>query len=136
MEGEDCIICSPAPGSLLLRESRGVVLLDDPVRVGHVLVGASEHVDGLHDLPPAVAGDVLSLAADMAAEIVGLTGAEKAYVAAVGDKDKHFHVHLVPRYAGDAGLGPHIFGSSGWVGTFGSDPSAVTAEDLHARLSR
>ncbi|MGH3770119.1 MAG: HIT family protein [Pseudonocardiaceae bacterium] len=135
MDADDCIICSPAPENLLLREPRGVVLLDDPVRVGHVLVGASQHVDGLHELPAAVAGDVLSLASEVAAKIVSSVGAQKVYVAAVGDKDKHFHVHLIPRYAEDAGLGPFIFGSDGWVGTFDSDPSEVSALLLHEQIT-
>lgn len=102
-----------------------MVLLDDPVRTGHVLVGASVHADGLHAISAEVAADVMSLARDVAATIVAETGAEKVYVAAVGDKDKHFHVHLVPRYADDPGLGPFIFGDSGWVGSLPADPSTA-----------
>jgi diadenosine tetraphosphate (Ap4A) HIT family hydrolase len=136
VDTDTCIICSPSPENLLLKETRGVVLLDDPVRIGHVLVGASQHINGLHELPPQVAGDVLSLASEVASKIVSLTGAQKVYVAAIGDKDKHFHVHLVPRYPEDANLGPYIFGSSGWVSTFGIDASQVSAEDLHAQIAR
>lgn len=134
MDVLDCIICHPSPDNLLLRESRGTVLLDDPVRVGHVLVGASEHAESLHNLASAMAGAVMSLASDVAKEIVSSTGAEKVYVAAIGDKDKHFHLHLVPRYADDSGLGPFVFGPEGWVGTFGADPSAVSADQIRERI--
>lgn len=134
MDEDLCIICNPDPANLILKEERGVVLLDDPVRVGHVLVGASEHIDGLHALPAKAAADTLALAAEMAATIVENTGAEKVYVVAVGDKDKHFHVHLVPRYPQDAGLGPFVFGANGWVGTFGDEPSDIDAESLYSKL--
>src|SRR5437870_1418007 len=111
MSDKPCILCNPDPSALLFRSEKGVVILDDPIRVGHVLVGAPVHVDGLHALPPVDAGNMLSLAADVARIVVDETGAEKVYVAAVGDKDKHFHVHLVPRYGNDDGLGTYIFGN-------------------------
>jgi len=104
--------------------------LDDPVRAGHVLVGAREHGDCLHEISAEAAGDLLSLASDVARVICQKTNAQKVYVAAIGDKDKHFHVHLVPRYPDDPGLGPYVFGSSGWVGALKADPAAETADDI------
>lgn len=135
MPAETCIFCNPDPANLILTSARGIVLLDDPVRVGHVLVGATVHEDGLHSLPPDKAADTMSLAAEVAREIVALTGAEKVYVAAVGDKDKHFHVHLIPRYKDDAGLGPHIFGGKGWVGTLGQDPAKGDEAEVRSRIA-
>lgn len=129
-----CIICNPSPEALLFRNELGVVLLDDPVRVGHVLVGAPEHASSLHDSAPASAASMMRLAAEVAATIVRETGAAKVYVAAIGDKDHHLHVHLVPRYDEDESLGPFVFGDAGWAGTFADDPAAVSAEELRSIL--
>lgn len=130
----NCILCNPTQEALVLRSDRGVVILDDPVRVGHVLVGSPEHSESLHDSSPAAAAAMMGLAAEVAASIVQETGATKVYVAAIGDKDDHLHVHLVPRYETDANLGPFVFGASGWVGTFSDDPSAVTENELKTVL--
>ena len=57
----------------------------------------------------------MRLAITTSKEIVDQTGAEKTYVVAVGDKDRHFHVHLIPKMADDPSLGPHVFSEKGWA---------------------
>jgi len=119
-----CIFCDVTDDAVVYRDHNGIVLLDDPIRPGHVLVGARVHGESLHDLTAEDAAGVLRLANRVAKAIVSSTGAAKVYVAAIGDKDKHFHVHLLPKFNGDANLGPHVFGASGWAGTLPAVDSA------------
>ena len=116
MTTEDrCIFCDVNEETLILKNEDGIVLIDDPVCPGHVLIGGHEHGAGLSDISADTAAAIMRLANQVAKIIVASTGAEKVYVAAIGDKDKHFHVHLVPKMQEDPKLGPYIFGSSGWV---------------------
>ena len=108
---------------LIYRNDDGLVILDDPVRPGHVLVGARVHRESLHDLSPDDAAAVLRLANICSKTIVKLTAALKVYVVAVGDRDKHFHVHLIPKLDGDPNLGPYVFGENGWCSFLQSSPN-------------
>ena len=131
---EDCIFCDAKNDSVIVREDDGIVIVDDPVRAGHVLVGARSHGESLHDLSAEDAAGVLRLANRAAKAIVTLTGATKVYVAAIGDKDKHFHVHLLPKMPDDPNLGPFVFGSNGWVAALPSDASSDDVDRVGAEL--
>ncbi len=124
---EDCIFCNVADGALVYRDSDGIVILDAPVRPGHVLVGARSHCETLSDLSSADAESVMRLANCVAKAVVTSLGAEKVYVTAIGDKDKHFHMHLLPKMVSDPNLGPYIFGAAGWISFL---PAAVDGTDV------
>ena len=72
----------------------------------------------------------------IAAELVPRTGVSKFYVAAVGDVDLHFHIHLLPRQPETPGLGPFIFGAEGWASMIeaGMDDEAVRDDIRRALL--
>jgi diadenosine tetraphosphate (Ap4A) HIT family hydrolase len=125
---EHCIFCNANQDAVLHRGEDGIVLLDDPVRAGHVLVGSRVHGESLHDLSPDDAAALLRLANRVSKAIVALTGAAKVYIAAIGDKDKHFHVHLLPKFDGEPNLGPHVFGPNGWTSFLPSQPDAGEVE--------
>lgn len=114
-EKSDCIFCNIDENNHVLTTEDGIVVIDDPVCPGHVLVGGHEHGAGLTDISADTAASLMRLANRVAKTIVAATGAEKVYVAAIGDKDKHFHVHLVPKMPNDPNLGPFIFGGKGWI---------------------
>lgn len=115
MQTEECIFCTPSEDALVLDSEDGIVVVDFPFTEGHVLVGTKRHLPDLHDLGPEDAAGMMRLAAAVSKRIVREYGAVKTYVAAIGDKDKHFHVHLLPKYESSNDLGPHIFGPSGWA---------------------
>jgi diadenosine tetraphosphate (Ap4A) HIT family hydrolase len=133
---ERCIFCEVAEDAVVYRDHNGVVILDDPIRPGHVLIGARAHGESLHDITAEDAAGVLRLANRVAKAVVSLTGATKVYVAAIGDKDKHFHVHLLPKFDGDANLGPHVFGEHGWAGSLGASASAAEFARVNDALRR
>ncbi len=126
----ECILCSPQPDALIYCGDAGVVVIDGPCRPGHVLVGIRGHYPHLHSAPPDEVANMMRLAVNVSDTIVHDTGAEKTYVVAIGDKDKHFHVHLIPKMAGDPPLGPHVFGGNGWASFL---PTELDAQE-HSRI--
>jgi diadenosine tetraphosphate (Ap4A) HIT family hydrolase len=112
---EECIFCDPKADALIFRDADGIVIIDDPIRTGHVLVGSRTHAESFHDISSEDAAALMRLANRVARSVVEITGASKVYVAAIGDKDKHFHVHLLPKFPNDPNLGPFIFGANGWA---------------------
>ena len=133
---DQCIFCTVNDGALVYRDNDGIVIIDDPVRPGHVLVGSRVHGEALHDLSAEDAAAVFRLANRVSRSIISLTGAAKVYVAAVGDKDKHFHVHLLPKMQADPNLGPHIFGPTGWISFLPPSPDGVELDRVNHGLRR
>lgn len=117
----------------------GYVILDGPLRPGHVLVAIRSEVKDLHEANSEELSDMIELARLTAREIVEELGCEKTYMVAIGDKDPHYHVHLLPRYRDDPSLGPGVFGAEGWGQNFPTEPDTVevkrVAEALRSRLS-
>ena len=104
---ESCIGCDivsgarSVTGGVLLRAG-GFALhaLADPSPLRGWLVLTSErHARALYDLDDAEAGALGPLAARVMRAQRAVLGAEHVYAFAIGDVLRHFHLHLVPRYA-------------------------------------
>jgi diadenosine tetraphosphate (Ap4A) HIT family hydrolase len=105
---ESCIACQivrgsrPAPGGILLREG-GLVLhaLADPSPLrGWVVLTSEAHARAWADLDPGALAALGPLAARVMTAQRTALAAEHVYAFAIGDVVKHFHLHLVPRFAG------------------------------------
>ena len=131
---EGCIFCNIKEGALVYRDDDGIVIFDDPVRAGHVLVGARAHATNLHELTSDDAAGLFRLANRVAKHVVSLTGASKVYLAAIGDKDKHFHLHLIPKADNDPNLGPYVFGTNGWISFLPLTPDAEQVAAIRVEL--
>jgi diadenosine tetraphosphate (Ap4A) HIT family hydrolase len=92
----------PVTGGLLYREGGFALhLLDGTCPLPGWLVLASErHARGWYDLGPPELANLGPLAARVMAAQRRALGAEHVYAFAIGDVLLHFHLHLVPRYAG------------------------------------
>ncbi len=89
------------PGGLLRREG-GLVLhaLADPTPLAGWLVLTSErHARAWYDLDAAELAALGPAAARVMRAQREALGAEHVYAFAIGDQLRHFHLHLVPRYA-------------------------------------
>jgi diadenosine tetraphosphate (Ap4A) HIT family hydrolase len=88
-------------GGVLLREG-GLVLHallgPSPLR-GWLVLTSERHVRAWPDLDAAALGALGPLAARVMAAQREALGAEHVYAFAIGDVVRHFHLHLVPRYA-------------------------------------
>jgi diadenosine tetraphosphate (Ap4A) HIT family hydrolase len=91
----------PPPAGILLRESGFALhVLADPTPIRGWLVLTSErHARAWYDL----GGEELSALGPLAARVMAAQrsalGAEHVYAFAIGDVLRHFHLHLVPRFA-------------------------------------
>lgn len=107
-----CIFCAivarQAEASVVYEDESVVVFMDlNPVTPGHLLVVPREHAVGLEDLDEATSARVWSVGHDMARALrrssmrceginVLLCDGEVAFQTVL-----HFHLHIIPRFAGD-----------------------------------
>jgi diadenosine tetraphosphate (Ap4A) HIT family hydrolase len=107
IDSESCIACEIVgghrwtTGGLLLREG-GFVLhaLADPSPLrGWVVLTSERHVRAWPDLDGAALAALGPLAARVMSAQRAALGAEHVYAFSIGEAVRHFHLHLVPRYA-------------------------------------
>ena len=101
------IIEGDLPGRFVYRDDRAVAFLSiEPVAYGHVLVVPRAHYETVQDVPRDVGLHLYSVATQLIPVIQGVTGTQDMNIvvnsgAAAGQDVFHFHVHLIPRRAGD-----------------------------------
>ncbi len=111
MKKDDCIFCRIANGEIpskTLYEDRDFrVILDlGPATKGHALILPKEHAADLYELPEELAASVFVLAKKMAVRMTERLQCDGMNLVqnngeAAGQTVSHFHVHIIPRYAGD-----------------------------------
>jgi len=107
----DCLFCAivagEIPATVVAQRARALAFMDiNPATRGHVLVIPRAHSSDLHEIP----AEDLAACASLAAEVAGLArdrlGADGVNLinscgAAAWQTVFHFHLHVIPRYAGD-----------------------------------
>jgi diadenosine tetraphosphate (Ap4A) HIT family hydrolase len=90
------------PGGLLLRAGGFVLhaVADRTPLRGWLVLTAERHAHALDHLAPEALAALGPLAARVVAAQRAALGAEHVYAFSIGDAVRHFHLHLVPRYAG------------------------------------
>lgn len=106
-----CIFCDLVNGagevSMCYEDSSAMAFMDiQPVNLGHVLVVPREHHENMSDIPPELAMHLFDVALRLSPVVRRLNGAEDMNLvvnsgAAAGQDVFHYHVHLIPRRAGD-----------------------------------
>ena len=107
-----CAFCDIIQGagevSCCYEDSVALAFMDiQPVNPGHVLVVPRQHYESLQDLPHDVAMQLFEIAMRLAPIIRGVSGCDGMNIVvnsgqAAGQDVFHYHVHLIPRRAGDA----------------------------------
>ena len=108
----DCLFCKIASGEFesatIFDNHEFRVILDKfPSGKGHVLILTKEHFDNIYDMDADTAGKLFALATEVARAIKNIIGCEGLNIlqnngAVAGQTVMHFHLHLIPRFAGDA----------------------------------
>jgi histidine triad (HIT) family protein len=108
---DDCIFCrivaGELPATIVAEDERAIAFMDiSPATRGHVLVVPRAHSRDIHGIAP----EDLAGAAALAARVAGLArdrlGADGVNLinssgSAAWQTVFHFHIHVIPRYAGD-----------------------------------
>ena len=104
-----CRVIAGEPVGHVVAETREVlvVLNPFPLAAGHALVVPRRHVTNLYELPDELAGPVLATAARVARAAKRAFGADgitlRQNTEAASDQHLfHFHLHVIPRFVGDA----------------------------------
>lgn len=128
---ENCLICNHAPEALLAENEHAKLLLfHAPQLPGHVIVAAKEHVRLYHELSDDSRVSISRLASSAALKIITALGSDRYYLASIGDRDFHFHFHILPHNDSNPPLGPHIFGERGWTSTLPNGDKDLAAAKL------
>lgn len=131
-----CRICALRPADVLAEnDSAFAFFVREPARVGHMAVAVRAHRPLLSDLTPGEAAAVLRLARALAAIATPVLEAEKFYLAAIADVDRHFHVHLIPKRSSDPRLGPFLFSPNGWQGGPPAEADERIEREIRARVA-
>ena len=111
MRKDDCIFCKIANGEIpsrtLYEDGDFRVILDlGPATEGHALLLPKEHADNLYELPEEIASRVFVVAKKIARNMKEKLGCDGLNLVqnngeAAGQTVSHFHLHIIPRYAGD-----------------------------------
>ena len=106
-----CTFCDLIRGaaevSVCYEDSSALAFMDiQPVNSGHVLVVPRTHYESLADIPPELALHLFEVAMKLEPVVRQITKAEGTNMivssgAAAGQDVFHYHVHVIPRFAGD-----------------------------------
>lgn len=112
MGAEPCVFCEilegRRPAAFVLRSQSYAAFMDHmPINPGHVLVVTVEHYETLLDLPPGEAGPLFELVRRVAKAVKAFTKADGIHIGVNNGRASnqlvpHLHVHIVPRFFGDA----------------------------------
>ncbi len=129
-----CTFCDILQGaaevSMCYEDADVVAFMDiQPVNPGHVLVVPRQHHESLDDIPYSLTMHLFEVAMQLAPVVKQVAGAEGMNVvvnsgASAGQDVFHYHVHVIPRRAGDGFDIPLPFG--------GSEMPDRTVLDMHA----
>jgi histidine triad (HIT) family protein len=108
----DCVFCRIAMGRLpdpiVFRTDQLIVFCPyAPIQLGHSLIVPQRHIPNLYALPDELAGPILQMAARVARALKQEFAADGISLRqhndpAGGQEVFHFHLHVIPRYIGDA----------------------------------
>ncbi len=117
-----CIFCELTHGggevSICYEDSRAIAFMDiQPVNLGHVLVVPCEHFESLNDIPADLALHLFEVVLRLGPIVQRVSESDDLNIVvnsgeAAGQNVFHFHVHLIPRRAGDGFDVPLPFGDS------------------------
>ena len=106
-----CIFCDIMKGaaevSVCYEDSNAVAFMDvQPVNQGHTLVVPRQHFESFQDLPSELGMHLFEVAMRLGPVIRRVGGADAMNLIvssgeAAGQDVYHFHIHLIPRHAGD-----------------------------------
>lgn len=112
MKDENCIFCKLANGdiptnTLYEDEAFRVIMDSDPAVKGHALVIPKNHYANIYEIDAKTAAGAAKVAKKMAEKISDVLGCDGLNILqnngeAAGQTVFHYHVHLIPRYSGDA----------------------------------
>lgn len=114
MKNDNCIFCKIAGGDIPTRtlyedDDFRIIFDASPATVGHALILPKDHVANVFEISDELQAKAYVLAKKAAAVLTEVFGADGINILqnnneAAGQSVFHFHIHLIPRYAGDGAM--------------------------------
>lgn len=114
MKDNNCIFCKLANGDIptnsIYEDNDFKVILDAaPATKGHALILPKNHYANIFEIDDEVAAKALPLAKKIAKNMMDKLGCDGVNILqnngeAAGQTVHHFHVHVIPRWAGDGAI--------------------------------
>jgi len=124
MKNNQCIFCSPQRKYIIAENENAIATyFVRAIKKGHFVVAVREHIPTLTGLTTKQLCDISELMLQVSKIVESELDAEKMYVAAIGDKDHHFHYHIYPKLKSDTPMGKHIMLNQGWKGEIFTEQS-------------
>ena len=109
---ESCNFCKilsgENPASIVYEDGNVLAFMDlHPANIGHALVVPKEHWETIYDIPEEVLSDLFAVVKRISIAVKKAFGVEGITILqfnerAAGQSVMHFHVHVIPRFRGDA----------------------------------
>jgi len=102
------IVSGENPASIIYEDGNVLAFMDlHPANVGHTLVVPKEHWETVYDIPEKVLSNLFAVVKRISVAVKKAVGAEGISILqfnerAAGQSVMHFHVHVIPRFRGDA----------------------------------
>jgi diadenosine tetraphosphate (Ap4A) HIT family hydrolase len=111
----DCEICEAIASSTLLADEYAVIFrFPRPIKTAHLCVAPLRHSTSIQELGTSELASIARMLQRAEAALMHVISPIKVYFVAAGDRDPHFHFHVLAREDGEAGLGTFVVGSKGW----------------------
>jgi diadenosine tetraphosphate (Ap4A) HIT family hydrolase len=102
-DGSQCPFCVDGPRGAVATLTASVVTVDATVNVkGYCCIVARDHVPELHEMDAATATRFMEDVRNIGRVVQEITGAIKLNYEIHGNVVPHVHMHIIPRYSGDA----------------------------------
>ena len=131
---DDCIFCKiiagEIPAFIIHEDEESVAFMDiNPATPGHVLILPKTHIRDIEELDEEQAGKLMMVAKAIGQKQKSALGADGFNIVqnngkAAGQTVPHFHIHVIPRYAG----GPQV---AAWTPT---SPTREQLSEIYIRL--
>jgi len=102
------IVSGKNPASIVYEDGKILAFMDlYPANVGHTLVVPKEHWETIYDIPEEVLSNLFAVVKKISVAVKKAVGAEGISILQFngrvsGQSVMHFHVHVIPRFRGDA----------------------------------
>ena len=107
-----CIFCKIVKGEIpaekIYEDEKFLAFLDiEPVSHGHTLIIPKHHVEWMHEADDETISEIFRKTKKLMLAMKKGLPCDYVQIGVVGKDIPHFHVHLIPRYAGDGGGNIH-----------------------------
>ncbi len=103
MTGADCPFCDPGPRGVIAELGSARVTMDESVHVrGYCCIILRDHATELHEIGATAARALMADIQSVSRVVMQCTGAVKINYEIHGNVIPHVHMHILPRYPGDA----------------------------------